>query len=438
MPRRQLLVLWNLLLGLVVSGRGAAQQLSAADRLSAVAAVATHARYNFAGWDRVRADWDSALRATLVQAVPRQTDLQFLRRLRRLTALLGDAGTEIIAPPLTGRLARVPLDIRSVDGKPFIIDYVETPELRIARPERLAEITAVQSIPAETWIRDSVLPGIGGPSEAARRRRATAVMLDGERSTAVSVTLRLPDGSVRGASVTRSVPVSDRWPFEPDPMEVVAFPDSVVLVRLNTFADPDMVERFDRLFRTWVGIRGLILDLRLNEAGDSETAYQILARMADRPFLTVRRRTPRYEPFVLGPITDDSLIGWAEAPPDTIRPRVDRVRFPGTVVAVLTSGRTAGAAEDFVAAFRTARRGAVIGEATAGATGHRILLPLPGGWRFQVTVTRHAFPDGKALEAGGLEPDIRVEESVEALREGGDPALARAREYVAEQNRRRR
>lgn len=437
MPRRRVVLLPAVGLALVLPSGSPAQQLSTADRLDAVATLAAHARYNFAGWDRVRANWDSAVRATLVQAVPRQTDVQFLRRLRRLTALLADAGTRVVAPPLANRLARPPLDIRSVEGRPFIIEYLETAEMRIARPERLAEIVAVQSVPAETWIRDSILPEIGGASEADRLRRATAAMLDGERNTAVTLTLRLPDGSLRGTSVTRSVPSSDRWPFLPEPMETVVLGDSIVVVRLNSFADPDIVDRFDRLFRTWSGVRGLILDLRANDAGDSETGYQILGRLSDRPFLTVRRRTPRYEPFVLGPITDDSLLGWTEAPPDTVVPRADRARFPGIAVAVLTSGRTAGAAEGFVAAFRAARRGVVIGEATSGATGHRIVLPLPAGWRFQVTVTRHAYPDGTELPADGIEPDIDVKESAHALREGADRALERAREYLVEQSRRR-
>jgi C-terminal processing protease CtpA/Prc len=436
MPRRRVALWPALALGLVA--RSPAQQLSAADRLDAVATLAAHARYNFAGWDRVRADWDSAVRATLVQAVPRQTDYQFLRRLRRLTALVQDAGTQAFAPPLANRLARPPLEIRSVEGRPFIIEYLETAEMRIARPERLAEIVTVQGMPVEAWIRDSVLPEIGGASETDRLRRATAAMLDGERNTAVALTLRLPDGSVRGASVTRSVPSSDRWPFVPEPLETVVLRDSIVVVRLNSFADPDIVDRFDREFRSRAGVVGLVLDLRANDGGDSETGYQILARLSARPLLGVRRRTPRYEPFALGPITDDSLIGWAEAPPDTIVPRADRARFPGVPVAVLISGRTAGAAEDFVAAFRAAGRGVVIGERTAGATGHRMLLPLPQDWRFQVTVTRHASPDGGDQPLDGIEPDIKVEESPRALREGADPAQERAREEIAEQLRRGR
>src|SRR2546430_7115739 len=43
----------------------------------------SEARYNFALWDHVRADWDSALAANLRLAAEPQTDLLFHRRLRR-------------------------------------------------------------------------------------------------------------------------------------------------------------------------------------------------------------------------------------------------------------------------------------------------------------------------------------------------------------------
>jgi hypothetical protein len=410
---------------------GAAQQLSAEERLGAAAAVWAEARANYAGWDRVRADWDSALRATLVEAGVRQSDYQFLRRLRRMLALLGDPRAAIAAPTLRNRLARTPLDIRRIDNRPLILDYLETSEMRVARPERLAEIMSVQGIPSATWIRDSVLPEVGGTSDGDRWRRATPRMLDGERGTAVHLTLRLPDGSTRGASVTRSVPVADRWPLAPPPIQVVSLPDSIVLVRLTTFADADVVRRFDRLFQSWAGVRDLILDLRDNDAGDSETGYQILARLVAAPVLTVRRRTPRYQPVELGPITDDHLIGWTEAPPDTIQPGRDPPPFTGRIV-VLTSAGTAGAAEDFIAGIRAAGRGVVVGERTAGAAGREITLPLPGDWRLHLTVTRHFLPDGTAVSGVGLAPDVPVEPSLRTLREGGDPALERARAYLSE------
>src|SRR5439155_821762 len=68
----------------------AAQQLTAPERAATVASVWAEARYNFAYWDRVRADWDSGLVANLKLAAEPQSDLLFYRRLRRLLALLAD------------------------------------------------------------------------------------------------------------------------------------------------------------------------------------------------------------------------------------------------------------------------------------------------------------------------------------------------------------
>src|SRR6058998_4225798 len=75
-----------------------AQQLTATERAEAVATIWAEARYNFASWDRVRADWDSALTANLKLAAQVQSDVLFYRRLRRLVALLGDGQAGVIPP----------------------------------------------------------------------------------------------------------------------------------------------------------------------------------------------------------------------------------------------------------------------------------------------------------------------------------------------------
>src|SRR2546427_12608921 len=77
-------------------GAVAAQQLTAAERAAAVASVWAEARYNFAYWDRVRADWDSGLVANLKLAAEPQSDLLFYRRLRRLVALLGEDRKSVV------------------------------------------------------------------------------------------------------------------------------------------------------------------------------------------------------------------------------------------------------------------------------------------------------------------------------------------------------
>src|SRR3954466_9964232 len=77
------------------------------DRQLVAAGVWAEARYNYAYWDAVRANWDSAFAGTVtfLGASPRPTDVQFYYKLRRWAALLGDGQLEILPPALiAGRL----------------------------------------------------------------------------------------------------------------------------------------------------------------------------------------------------------------------------------------------------------------------------------------------------------------------------------------------
>ncbi|HWC75300.1 MAG TPA: S41 family peptidase [Gemmatimonadales bacterium] len=416
-----------------------AQRLSPVDRQLVAAGVWAEARYNYAYWDAVRANWDSAFKAVVTYANGRPTDLQFFRQLCRWGALLNDGQLEILPPPaIAGRIARPPIVLRSIERRPFILDYAMNDEMRVARPVRLAEIVAVQGIPAATWIRDSVLPEIAARTEASRWERAVARMLEGERGTAVHLLLKLPGGEERGASVTRSVALTARWPIELPPIEADTLPEGAIWVRVNSLADPDVLPQFDRAVweaaREGPRHRGIILDLRETSwtPGGREQGYAILSRLIDRPVLTSRWRTPQYRPAYSGSDTPDSTGAWMTAPSDTIWPRTRRegIAYSGPV-AVLSSPRTAGPAEDLLVAFRNSGRGSIIGEISAGSTGQTAVLKLTGEWQLRLTVTRDAFPDGTEFMRTGVAPEISTDVRVDDVLAGRDAALDRAREYLA-------
>ena len=410
--------------------RLAAQQLTATERAVAVAAVWAEARYNFAYWDRVRADWDSALAANLRLAAEPQSDLRFYHRLRRLVALLGDGQAAVIAPPyLRSRIARPPLRLTSAERRPFILDYAENDEMRVARPERFAEILAVQGIPAELWIRDSVLPTIAAATLADRWQRAVSWMLEGEKGTSLHLLVRVPGSEQRGLSVTRSASLNDRWPLDPSAFATESLPGAIAVVRIASLADEDVVRQFDRAFPDFARVQGLVLDLRSAATGKTEFAYQILARLSDRPLAAVRWRTPQYRAVFRAWNLADSAITWYEPDGGTVAPRIDRPSYGGPI-AVLTSSATSGAAEDLVAAFHAAGRGPVIGEPTAGSAGDVATFTLPKSWSVQFSVTRHRSPDGTEFAGAGVKPDVLVSPTVNDLLAGKEPALEKAREYL--------
>jgi len=423
------------LLGAVLCSQTAiGQQLTPTDRARIVATLWSDARYNYAYWDRVRANWDSALDANLVLATQRQSDVTFLRRLEAFAALLNDGQAAVVPPAaVRSRTARPPLRIRAVEGRPFVADYAENDELRIARPNRGFEIVAVQGIPSATWIRDSVLPEIPGSTAATRWDRAVAAMLTGDRGTPVQLALKGPGGVDRGASLTRSVSSSDRSPFELKPLVIDTAPVGITIVHLNSCADPDIVSQFNHRFSRWTGVRALIVDLRENDGtgGGREAGYRILARLMSHSFVTSRWRTPEYRPAYRGPDMPDSAGAWFSGPPDTIGPPADLPSFDGPV-ALLASARTAGAGADLLVAFRNAQRGPIVGEPSAGGTGQVLTLPLSAGWFFRVTVTRDAFPDGSEFAATGIAPEMPVTETISDFQGGKDAVLDRAKAFVLE------
>jgi carboxyl-terminal processing protease len=408
----------------------AAQQLTAAERAAAVASVWAEARYNFAYWDRVRADWDSGLVANLKLAAEPQSDLLFYRRLRRLVALLGDGRAAVIAPPtLRSRIARPPLLVSGVERRPFILDYAENDEMRVARPPRLSEILAVQGVPAETWIRDSVLPEVSAATPADRWQRAAAWMLQGDKGTTLHLLIRVPGGEPRGLSVTRSLSLNDRWPLDPPAFATDSLPGGIAVVRIASLGDEEVVRQFDRAFPDFTRVQGLVLDLRRAMDGKTEYANQILARLTDRPFSAVRWRTPQYRAVFRAWNLGDSATTWYGPEAETVAPRADRPSYGGPIAALVSSG-TAGAAEDLLAAFRAAGRGLIIGEPTGGSPGDVATFALPKSWSVQFSVTRHEAPDGTGFAGVGVKPHLVVIRTVNDLLAGNEPALQKAQDYI--------
>lgn len=407
-----------------------AQEMTGADRQGAVTRMWSGARYHFAYWDRVKADWDSAFAAALAAAARPQSDFDFYRRLRRFAALLDHGETAILpGAPARDRVARPPLEIASIEGRPFIMDYAENDEMRVARPQRLSEIVAVQGLPAERWITDSVLPETPGTRPDERWQRAVRGMLEGARGTAVHLLLRLPGGETRGASVTRSITLHARWPLRRPALEVDTLPDRSVWVRLNDLEDPDLGKDFDRAFPDFAGVRGMVLDLRANSSATTGAGYALLARLVSRPVVNVLWRTPQYRGADPGS-DSGAVMSWFWGGADTIRPRSDRPVYTGPL-ATLAGMATGGAAEDILVALRNASRGPIIGEATAGYAGRAITLTLTRGWRLRVCATRHAFPDGAEFVETGIAPEQLVPTTVTDVLNGRDAPLERAREYLA-------
>src|SRR5258708_13489305 len=101
-----------------------AQRANPVERQLIAAGLWAEARYNYAYWDAVRANWDSAFAATVTYAAarPAPTDLEFYRRLRRWAALLNDGQLEIVPPAaIPNPIAPPPLPLPPLQPPPLTL-----------------------------------------------------------------------------------------------------------------------------------------------------------------------------------------------------------------------------------------------------------------------------------------------------------------------------
>ncbi|MDX2182656.1 MAG: S41 family peptidase, partial [Gemmatimonadaceae bacterium] len=102
--------------------------------------------------------------------------------------------------------------------------------------------------------------------------------------------------------------------------------------------------------------------------------------------------------------------------------------------AIVLADRGCGSAcEDFVAPFATASWARVIGDTTYGSTGQPVFETLPTGMRFAVAARRYTLADGRPFEDVGIPPHEVVPVTLEDVRAGRDPMLARALAWAREQ-----
>ena len=186
-------------------------------------------------------------------------------------------------------------------------------------------------------------------------------------------------------------------------------------VRITQFQETTisaLVNAVNQLYKNGP-LKGLILDLRNDPGGLLNAAVGVSAVFLPPDDLVVSTdgRAP------------DAKHKFYAKPEDYQHGREDDLRnLPAGIktvpMIVLVNGGSASASEIVAGALQDYKRATVLGTQTFGKGSVQTVLPLPGNTAIKITTARYYTPKGRSIQAKGIEPDVEVEETPGAKKNG--------------------
>ena len=190
----------------------------------------------------------------------------------------------------------------------------------------------------------------------------------------------------------------------------------IAYVRPFAFFDRDSdVERLQKFMDDHAGASALIIDLRHHHGGELREMDVIFADLFGIPtdLLTMTTRPAAWERFEKKAPTERLSVIARDA--TMVRemhravPRAGGARMACVPVFVLTSRKTASAAEHLGLAMKVSGRATVVGETTRGAGHYGDAVELADGYSMFIPYGDTVDPkSGKGWEVNGVAPDVAI------------------------------
>ncbi|OGI46273.1 MAG: peptidase S41 [Candidatus Muproteobacteria bacterium RBG_16_65_34] len=175
-------------------------------------------------------------------------------------------------------------------------------------------------------------------------------------------------------------------------------------VRITQFqqtTDKSLVESVKKLEQESHGaLKGLVLDLRNNPGGVLNGAVAVSDAFLDKGLIV----------YTEGRVAD-SKLKYSATPGDLLR---------GAPMVVLVNGGSASASEIVAGALQDHKRAVVLGTRSFGKGSVQTIVPISNGAALKLTTARYYTPNGRSIQASGIEPDIVAEEAKVTKAEAGE------------------
>jgi carboxyl-terminal processing protease len=183
-------------------------------------------------------------------------------------------------------------------------------------------------------------------------------------------------------------------------------------LRISQFQEPtvdDLAARLGALYKQEPHLKGVVLDLRNDPGGLLQGAVGVAAAFLprDAEIVSTNGQLPDSKQRFYGRPAHYMLRGDRDALADL--PTI----FKTVPMVVLVNTGSASASEIVAGALQDYKRAAIVGSPTFGKGSVQTIRPLGNDTAVKLTTARYYTPAGRSIQAKGIVPDYRVDETAD-------------------------
>ncbi len=423
--------------------------LSNEKKIYALSSFWSETKYNFAFIDKLTFDLDSLYQSYIPKVLDTKTDYEFYDKMELFAASLKDLHSCALYR-MKGRYTDyIPLSARYFGDSLYIVNARED---LVKKYPLGSQILKINNLSMQEYMHKFVEPYVcSNYRPTVKEISASKLFASDLSSKKITITYQTPDGEIRTNTPPRNAnsfegggyvgPAPKRWD---KPVELYWEKGNIARLVFNTFYPKDrLVTLFESIKDTIYSAKAIIVDLRANGGGSTDTGWHLLKYMINDPYFLNYAWQTRINSGV-----KKASGNYLKENEDFYKNRAyqtfaaDTVWIPDSVkrfnvpMAVLISERTCSAAEDFLIILKERKdRPIFIGRPSMGSTGSPLGLDkFPENGFAKVCSRRVLFPYSQKPFLEGIVPDVLVNYTLdEYLNSTVDKDVAIAVEVLAKQ-----
>jgi carboxyl-terminal processing protease len=395
-------------------------EMSDDEKVAGLSKFWSEAKYNFVNFDLVpNLNFDSLYLAYLPKVKASKSTIDYYKVMAQFCAQLRDGHTNVNPPEELYEqvYSRPLLRTRLIEDKVLVVDIFD-PTLKQRGIKVGQEVLSVNGLPVKEYAAKYVTPYQSSSTPQDEKVRAFEYALfAGDLNEEIKIELKDVSGRTSMHAIRRFKPQDRSAYIKSSPFEFRMLKGNIAYVALNAFDTDSAAKAFARYYPEISKAEAIIFDVRNNGGGNSSVGWNVLSYLVKESAPIHKWYTREYKPSYRAWQNTQDVFGGGS----TLRPN-GKFHYNKPVV-VLTGAKTFSAAEDFAAAFKSLKRGQVIGMATGGSSGQPLMISLPGNLSARICTKRDQLADGADFVGKGVLPDVEVGQTVADFRKGIDTEL---------------